>query len=55
MNSNLETKELNQIIEEIPLERIGKTLDISKCVNWLIEDDYTTGQIISINGGWIIT
>lgn len=55
MNSNLGTEELNQIIEEIPLERIGKTLDISKCVNWLIEDDYTTGQIISINGGWIIT
>lgn len=55
MNSNLGTEELNQIIEEIPLERIGKTLDVSKCVNWLIEDDYTTGQIISINGGWIIT
>ena len=22
---------------------------------WLIEDNYTTGQIISINGGWVIT
>ena len=31
-----------------------KTTDISKGVEWLIEDQYTTGQIISINGGWII-
>ena len=29
--------------------------DIAKCVKWLIEDTYTTGQVISINGGWIIT
>ena len=33
----------------------GETIDIAKCVNWLIEDNYTTGQIISINGGWSIT
>ena len=31
-----------------------KTIDISKCVEWLIEDEYTTGQVISINGGWVI-
>ena len=42
------------IKEKIPLEKIGKTSDIAKCVNWLIEDEYTTGQVISINGGWVI-
>ena len=31
---------------------IGKTESIAKCVGWLIDDDYTTGEIISINGGW---
>lgn len=55
MNSNLNINEISDIIEEIPLERIGKIQDITKCVNWLIEDEYTTGQIISINGGWVIT
>ena len=55
MNRNLEKQDINNIIEEIPLERVGKTTDISKCVEWLIEDQYTTGQIISINGGWVIT
>ena len=55
MCKNFSKEDLENIKEEIPLERIGKTEDIAKCVNWLINDNYTTGQIISINGGWIIT
>lgn len=54
MNKNLNEEEINKIKEEIPLEKIGKTKDIEKCIEWLIEDEYTTGQIISINGGWVI-
>lgn len=53
MNKYLTQEELTNIKEEIPLEKIGETIDIAKCVKWLIEDNYTTGQIISINGGWI--
>ena len=52
MNRNLSEEEINNIKEEIPLEKIGKAKDIEKCVEWLIEDEYTTGQVISINGGW---
>ena len=55
MNANYTVEEIEEIKEEIPLERIGKKTDISKCVEWLIDDEYTTGQIISINGGWVIT
>ena len=51
---NLSQEDINDIKNEIPLERIGKTIDIAKCVKWLIEDEYTTGQIISPNGGWVI-
>jgi len=47
-------EELNEIKQQIPLERIGEPTEIAKCVKWLIEDKYTTGQIISINGGWLI-
>ena len=43
-----------KIEEEIPLGRMGKPEDIAKCVKWLVEDNYTTGQIISPNGGWVI-
>lgn len=55
MNKRLKNEEIREIINEIPLEKIGKTSDIAKCVEWLIKDEYTTGQIISINGGWNIT
>lgn len=54
MNKNLTREDIDNIIQEIPLEKIGKTVDIAKCVEWLIEEQYTTGQIISINGGWVI-
>lgn len=55
MNKHLSEEDLKNITQEIPLEKIGNPQSITKCVQWLIEDDYTTGQIISINGGWIIT
>ena len=54
MINNLTEEEIEEIKQEIPLEKIGKPQEISKCVNWLIEDEYTTGQVISINGGWFI-
>lgn len=54
MNKYLSEKELEQIKEEIPLGKIGETSSIAKCAKWLIEDNYTTGQIIAINGGWNI-
>ena len=54
MNSGWTKEELNQIKDQIPLEKIGKPEDIAKCVKWLIEDTYTTGQVIGINGGWAI-
>lgn len=54
MNQNLNKEDLENIKSEIPLERIGRTEDIAKCVKWLIEDNYTTGQIICVNGGWYI-
>lgn len=55
MNEKFSKSEIEAIKEEIPLGTIGEASDISKCVEWLIEDKYTTGQVISINGGWIIT
>lgn len=54
MNKELSKQELENIANEIPLEKIGYPHSITNCVKWLIEDDYTTGQIISVNGGWVI-
>ena len=54
MNKCYSKEDVQSIIEETPLEKIGHPSDISKCIKWLIEDQFTTGQIISINGGLVI-
>lgn len=55
MNKGLTKQELKILEEVTPLGKIGKPEDIAKCVNWLVEDEFTTGQVISLNGGWVIT
>lgn len=54
MNNDLTAEDIQNIREETPLGKIGKPEDIAKCVKWLIEDTFTTGQVISPNGGWVI-
>lgn len=55
MNNVYSENDINTVKGETPLGKIGSPSDIAKCVKWLIEDEFTTGQVISINGGWIIT
>lgn len=54
MNNNLSKEEKEDIIKEIPLKKIGKKEDIARCVKWLLEEEYVTGQVININGGWLM-
>ena len=54
MNKNLTEQEKEDLRQEIPLQKIGKKEDVAKCVEWLIEDEYVTGQVIGINGGWLV-
>lgn len=54
MNRELSYEDIKIVEQEIPMGRFGKPEDVAKCVKWLIEDEYTTGQVISPNGGWVI-
>lgn len=54
MNKGYSKEDIESIEEEIPLGRIGEGIDIAKCVKWLVEDEYTTGQVIKIDGGWYL-
>ncbi len=54
MNSKLDEHIKNEIKNATPLGKIGKPIDIYKCAKWLIDDEFTTGQIISVNGGYVI-
>ena len=53
-NANRAEAIKEEIKNETPLNKIGKPIDIYRCVKWLIEDEFTTGQIISPNGGYVI-
>lgn len=52
MNSYLSDDEWNYLINKTSLGRKGKGLDIAKGVKFLIEDDFITGQVITIDGGF---
>lgn len=54
MNSHIDQKIKQEIKNETPLGKIGKPIDIYKCAKWLMDDEFTTGQIISVNGGYVI-
>ena len=42
----------NNILQQIPLKKIGTSEDIANCVMFLIEDaPYITGEIIAVDGG----
>jgi NAD(P)-dependent dehydrogenase (short-subunit alcohol dehydrogenase family) len=45
-----------EMIEEIPMGRIGTVGDIVNTMEFLASDkaDYITGQIIGVNGGQVI-
>lgn len=49
MNKDLTKKEIEEIEEEIPLGRMGKPEEIANCVKWLTENEYITGQVITID------
>ena len=56
MNKDLSKEDKESLIENTPSSRIGVPQDIAKAAYFLASDDasYINGQVISINGGFII-
>ena len=52
MNSFLSKEELSEILNDIPLERIGLPSDVADTVLFLHKNSYITGQVIQVTGGW---
>lgn len=52
MNSAYSADEMAEIIENIPLGRMGSALEVAECVKFLALNDYITGTNIEINGGF---
>lgn len=54
MNSNLTTDEINNLVMDFPISRIGTPDDVADLVLYLEHAGYVTGQVIQVNGGWNI-
>lgn len=54
MNNMLNQSELESLIDEIPANRLGQAEEVAHLAYQLTEkNDYLTGQIITLDGGWI--
>ena len=56
MNSAVSKEDMQTLIDETPIQRIGTPSDVAKLVLFLASDgaDFITGQVISPNGGFVI-
>ncbi|MCI6677078.1 MAG: 3-oxoacyl-ACP reductase FabG [Clostridiales bacterium] len=54
MNHFMSDEELIQLIDEIPMSRLGKAEEVADLVYHLsYKETYLTGQVIALDGGWI--
>ncbi len=56
MNAQLTPEDKKELIDEIPLARMGKPFEVANLALFLASDnaDYITGQVVGINGGMVI-
>lgn len=56
MNSHLSVEELADFVGTIPLGRMGNADEIAAAIEFLASEkaDYITGQVLGINGGYVI-
>ena len=47
----LQEADKQQILQQIPAQRLGNMQDIAHCIGYLIEASYVSGQIIAVDGG----
>ena len=45
---------LEELRQETPIEKNGTPEDVAKAFAYLAEADFVTGQVLSVNGGYII-
>ena len=53
MTDKIDSKFKEQLIQKIPINRLGKPKDIANVVSFLMSDlsNYITGETIHVNGG----
>ena len=52
MNNHLTDVEMEDLIAQIPLGRLGTGEDVAKACLYLAENSYVTGEVLSVGGGF---
>jgi 3-oxoacyl-[acyl-carrier protein] reductase len=45
---------MDELREQTPVGRLGDPMDVAKAMDYLAEADFVTGQVLPVNGGFII-
>ena len=54
MCANVAPEVLEQLRQETPLERNGRPEDVAKAIEFLANAEFVTGQVLGVNGGYVI-
>ena len=52
MNAHLSSSEMDELINQIPLGRLGRPEEVAKACVYLAENAYVTGEVLSVGGGF---
>ena len=54
MCANVEPEIMEELKAETPVGRIGTPADVAKAMLYLADADFVTGQVLAVNGGFVI-
>jgi 3-oxoacyl-[acyl-carrier protein] reductase len=54
MCASVEPEVLTQMAEEAPIGRNGTPEDVAKAFLYLADNDFVTGQVLPVNGGYVL-
>ena len=55
MTANLDEETLAELRDATPLGRSGTPADVAQAMVWLADAEFVTGQVLAVNGGFVIT
>ena len=54
MCANIDSEILDEMAQEAPVGRNGTAMDVAKAFQYLAEAEFVTGEVLAINGGYVI-
>ena len=55
MCAGLDSQTLQSLAEQTPLGRLGTPEDVAQAMLYLADAPFVTGQVLAVNGGFVIT